>query len=125
MAINSYWRPGDWEWSLGKPFKGTPLHDTMANSGGQNARSGYYANWLGGQGYLGDDITSDFARSLLNKFEQGYSAAQFEDPDIKWTDYLDQYQGKVGDIISATDPLSRGVDRRRYSGNARWLQRGW
>lgn len=127
MAINSYWRPGDWEYAVNPNFGqgGSPMHDQMANNSGREGRSGYFANWLGQQNYLGTDMNSDFARSLLDRFEQGYSAGQFENPDLKWTDYLDTWRGKIGDLAAGTDPQSRGVDARRYSGDARWLQRGW
>lgn len=125
MAINSYWRPGDYDWTVNPDWgPGAPLHDNMANETAQGMRD-YFGNWLGHQGYLGNDVQSDFARSLLNKFEQGYHASRFDDPMLKWTDYLEDRKGTIGDMAAATDPQSRGVNRRQYSGNARWLQRGW
>ena len=126
MAINSYWKPGDWTWAVNPNYGqgGSPLHDIAANTD-REGRKGYFGNWLGNQGYLGTDMESDFARSLYDKFDQGYTAGTFENPDLKWTDYLDTWVGKIGDLAAGTDPQSRGVDKRRYSGDARWLQRGW
>lgn len=125
MAINSYWRPGDYRWSFNPDWgPGAPLHDSMANQTTEG-RHDYFGHWLGQQGYLGSDLESDFARSLWSRFDQGYNAARFENPDIKWTDYLSDRAGSIRDIVAATDPESRGVDRRQYSGSARWLQRGW
>lgn len=101
-------------------YAGSPLHDWQA----ELDKQGYFANQLGQQGYLGIDTQSDLARSLYNRFEQGYSASLFNNPDMKWTDYLDQYRGKIGHVMAGMDPQSRGVRSNQYVGGARWLPRG-
>jgi hypothetical protein len=117
MAITSYWTPG--QYGVQPDYTGSPLYNWQADLD----RQGYYANFLGSQNYLGGDMRSDLARSLYNRFDQGFSAAQFERPDLRWSDYLRQYEGKIGDVIQGIDPGSRGVRRNDFVGGARWLPR--
>lgn len=114
-----FYEPGKSGWSHATPFEGTNLHNWMA----EFEKQGYYGNWLGKQGMLGSDVKSDFGRSLYNRFEQGYKANQFENPDLKWQDYLGSYQNKFKDVAASYDPESRGESRSQYVGGARWLPR--
>lgn len=125
MAISSrdnrfsstFYSPGQYPAVEG--YYGSPVQDWQA----ELDKQGYYANFLGRQNFLGGDVRSDMARSLYNKFDQGYSAALHDSPDLKWTDYLRQYEGKIGDVIQSVDPGSRGVRRSQYVGGSRWLPR--
>lgn len=114
---NTFFTPG--QYGVQENYAGSPLYDWQADLD----RQAYYANFLGNQGFLGGDVRSDMARALYNRFDQGFQASQFERPDIKWTDYLRQYEGKIGDVIQSVDPGSRGVRRSQYVGGARWLPR--
>lgn len=112
-----YWEPG--QGSALPGFDNSPVHEWMA----ENDPQGYYGYWLGKQGYLGNDMNSDFARSLQSKFQQGYKAEQFANPDADWRSYLDRKTGQVKDIAMSIDPRSRGVSRNQFVGGSRWLPR--
>lgn len=88
-------------------------------------QSAYYGNWLGKQDMLGVNNQSDLARSLENRFQQGYQAQLIDNPDFKWADYLDAQQPNMSKIIAGIDPGSRGYQPGLYTGqgNTRWLPR--
>lgn len=123
MAINSrpspfdFYRPGQFS---GPDWKRGPLWEHMTRENPQ----GYFGNWLGQQGLMGNDVQSDFARSLYNRMYGGYESAQFDQPDLDWFQYLDQYQGKMRDVTHSFDPQSRGLRPSQYVGGARRLPRG-
>lgn len=102
-------------------FPGSPLYDWMAELDPE----GYFGNWLGKQGYMGLDTQSDLMRSLMGKLQLGHAAAKFDDPDIDWISYLDQYQNKLPKLVAGMGPESRGIDKPTYvgSGSTRILPR--
>lgn len=89
-------------------------------------QEGYYANWLGNQGLLGMDMNSDYARSLYNKFYQGYNAQRLQNSSVTWQDYLNQFTGKLQGIMNSTStPEERGINQKQFGGlgDVRWLPR--
>lgn len=122
MAINSrpsrfdFYQPGQFQ---GPDWTRGPLYEQLSR---ENPEA-YFSHVLGQRGLLGNDVNSDFARSLYSRMYQGYEASLFDQPDLDWIDYLDKYQNKMRDMTQGFDPASRGVRSNQYVGGARRLPR--
>lgn len=99
--------------------------NVWTNAANNTNRDGYWAYWLGQQGKLGNDISSDVARALKAKYEQGFAAQQMNDDRTTWVDYLNQHQGDLRGVELSMAPDERGISQRRYGGlgDARWIPR--
>ena len=115
----NFWNPLDqYDWA-GSPYYGSPVEKNQAN---QNP-SGAYLRAITAQGFGGVDQPSDWARSLENRFQQGYSAAQLTNPELNWEQYLGKSMPDLRHLYLSMDPQSRGVNSSPYVGGARWLKR--
>ena len=97
------------------------------NAADHTNRDGYWSYWLGKQGKLGTDVSSDLSRALKAKYEQGFAATQMNDDRITWSKYLQDQQANGGlrNTELSMDETERGINRRQYGGmgDARWLPR--
>lgn len=82
----------------------------------------YYGLWLAQNGYDDNSAQSKLARGLYQRFQQGFSAAQLESPELTWRNYLDQQN--LGQIMGGMSLENMGVDTGRYTGRDRWGLRG-
>ena len=121
MPISSspFFNPtNNYGWTGPTPFANTPLGDVFQNETNPEAA---FTRWLAEQGYGGVDTRSEQARSLYNRFTEGFGAVKTNNPGAKWTDYLAGM--KLPDIFAGMSPAARGEQETRYVGPVRWQLR--
>ena len=59
----------------------------------------------------------------MKRFQEGYGAAQIENPMLHWADYLKSHGASIGDIMGSMSPDQRGISNAPYVGRVRWTPR--
>ena len=102
---NTLWQPGNWYGGT-NPASGMPQswYDTplVRDNLSQELPYGEYERFLTEQGYGGFGRRDEWGRSLFNRSRSGYDAAQLDNPNLNYRDYLNTLEGGMFDNLYAS-----------------------
>ena len=106
-----------------KDFRTTPAIKKYYDPNNPGA---VFEAFLGGRGYGGFDARSQFANSLYNRAQRGYSAAVRNNPALDFERYLNRQLGggKIESLFRSLSPTQRGENPSLYAPRVRMVRRG-
>jgi hypothetical protein len=126
MALSSY--PGrnpfynqDSDYWRGQEF---PLGMNMPETNwrvGELQPLGAWTARLGELGFGGLDPRGQWGRSIYNRAQEGYAAAQRRNPILNWQDYLTTLD--IPGMYAGLGPEEKGYQDQQFGGPARWQRR--
>jgi hypothetical protein len=111
---NPFWRPRN-GYGGANPITGDrqDFYDTPEVRDDPDNPSAPYGEWerfLTEQGYGGMSNKAQWGRSLYNRAQSGFDAAQLSNPGVTWRDYLNTLEGGwLDNLYAGLSPQQRGA----------------
>lgn len=106
----------------GKQYNQFPRGSELANEFAQNNQAGYYYDYMNRMGLGGLDARSQAAQGMYQDYALGYKAAQNQNVELQWADYLGMQD--VNGLLDRMSNQQVGIDDTAFGARNRWSMRG-